>query len=257
LNTDILQAFQKVESANPDDKRGFMWRLTEAAVHQGVKSTTRYRAKLPSKRSSRGHHAAPQRKASGSKGGLATRTALAKYRRSERRKEQMPLAPTSSGEYSNWGIEGPAEIAGPRKPNFFDPASDLDEVSDLRSLESSYFFSGPMYSTNPDGNATVDHAYLTAEDSGILPAPTPRHPPCTTHADLANLSPPISFKYEDVSLPTTPTVGGGEYGRSINVPPSGPALYMESPDSHGPTTPPDFADFEVGSNVFVDTNVVM
>lgn len=50
-----------------------MWRLTEDAIRNGVKSTTRYRSKQPTKRSYRSHHLQPQRQASGAKGGKAAR----------------------------------------------------------------------------------------------------------------------------------------------------------------------------------------
>lgn len=59
-----------------------MWRLTEEAIRDGVKSTTRYRSKQPNKR---GHRSQPlpQRQASGAKGGQAARRS-AKVRRSHR-----------------------------------------------------------------------------------------------------------------------------------------------------------------------------
>jgi hypothetical protein len=50
-----------------------MWRLTEDAALNGVKSTTRYRSKQPSKRSNRNQRPQPQRQASGMKGGQAAR----------------------------------------------------------------------------------------------------------------------------------------------------------------------------------------
>lgn len=57
-----------------------MWRLTDEAVREGVKSTTRFRHKHPTKRSSRSHQPRPQRQASGAKGGQAARRS-AKMRR--------------------------------------------------------------------------------------------------------------------------------------------------------------------------------
>lgn len=69
------KAFEKVDQpgSGEDQKKGFMWRLTPQAIRDGVKSTTRYRSKVPNKRSSRSHHPAPQRQASGAKGGRQTR----------------------------------------------------------------------------------------------------------------------------------------------------------------------------------------
>ena len=50
-----------------------MWRLTEEAIREGVKSTTRYRSKQPNKRGNRSQQPLPQRQASGAKGGQAAR----------------------------------------------------------------------------------------------------------------------------------------------------------------------------------------
>lgn len=60
-----------------------MWRLTEEAKRDGVKSTTRYRSKQPNKRGHRSQNPLPQRQASGAKGGVAARRA-AKIRKSAR-----------------------------------------------------------------------------------------------------------------------------------------------------------------------------
>lgn len=68
-----MQAFEKVDQPSEESRKGFMWRLTPEAIHSGVKSTTRYRSKQPSKRSNRTAQPQPQRQASGSKGGHASR----------------------------------------------------------------------------------------------------------------------------------------------------------------------------------------
>lgn len=59
-----------------------MWRLTDEAIREGVKSTTRYRSKQPNKRGHRSHNPLPQRQASGAKGGVASRRSA--KRRSQR-----------------------------------------------------------------------------------------------------------------------------------------------------------------------------
>lgn len=64
-----------------------MWRLTDEAIRDGVKSTTRYRSKQPNKRGHRTQHPQPQRQASGAKGGQASRRS-ANLRRSKRQNEQ-------------------------------------------------------------------------------------------------------------------------------------------------------------------------
>jgi hypothetical protein len=68
-----MQAFEKVDQPSEESRKGFMWRLTPEAIQSGVKSTTRYRSKQPSKRSSRTAQPQPQRQASGSKSGHASR----------------------------------------------------------------------------------------------------------------------------------------------------------------------------------------
>jgi len=72
-----------VDQPGEESKKGFMWRLSADAIREGVKSTTRYRSKVPNKRGYRSHHPQPQRQASGSKGGHAARRSV-RMRRSNR-----------------------------------------------------------------------------------------------------------------------------------------------------------------------------
>ncbi|KAL5119372.1 hypothetical protein ACEQ8H_002641 [Pleosporales sp. CAS-2024a] len=74
-NLSMNGAFEKVDQPCEDSRKGFMWRLTEQALREGVKSTTRYRSKQPTKRGHRTHLPQPQRQASGAKGGQAARRA--------------------------------------------------------------------------------------------------------------------------------------------------------------------------------------
>jgi hypothetical protein len=69
-----------------------MWRLTEQALREGVRSTTRYRSKQPNKRGNRGRHPQPQRQASGAKGGQAASRA-AHMKRSKRVQEYCGRGP--------------------------------------------------------------------------------------------------------------------------------------------------------------------
>lgn len=66
-----------------ESKKGFIWVLEPSAVDNGVKSTTRFRKSVPSKKTTRLDSPAPQRQRSGAKGGRAARKA-AKSRRSAR-----------------------------------------------------------------------------------------------------------------------------------------------------------------------------
>jgi hypothetical protein len=69
-----------------------MWRLTEQALREGVRSTTRYRSKQPNKRGTRGRHPLPQRQASGAKGGHAA-SRSAHMKRSKRVQEHFEREP--------------------------------------------------------------------------------------------------------------------------------------------------------------------
>ncbi|KAJ4368678.1 hypothetical protein N0V86_009587 [Didymella sp. IMI 355093] len=116
-NLSMNGAFEKVDSPSDATTKGFMWRLTQAALHEGVKSTTRYRSKAPNKRSHR-TQPQPQRQASGAKGGHAARRA-ANLRRSQRAREAgMYHRPTpSSDPYSNGGYGSEWEDGSVYKPS--------------------------------------------------------------------------------------------------------------------------------------------
>lgn len=60
-----------------------MWRLTDQAIREGVKSTTRYRSKAPNKRAARSHAPAPLRRTSSTRSGQVPRKS-SRPRRSER-----------------------------------------------------------------------------------------------------------------------------------------------------------------------------
>jgi hypothetical protein len=78
-----FQAFEKIEQPCKGSCKGFMWRLTDETIREGVKSTTRYRSKQLNKRAHRTQQPQPQRQASGAKGGQAARRS-ANLRRSKR-----------------------------------------------------------------------------------------------------------------------------------------------------------------------------
>lgn len=81
-----------------DSKKGFIWVLADSALEEGVKSTTRYRKHNMGKKSCRTENPAPQRQASGAKGGkaakksamLAGKTAAARPKRSPRNSRAPP-----------------------------------------------------------------------------------------------------------------------------------------------------------------------
>ncbi|KAF2732944.1 winged helix DNA-binding domain-containing protein, partial [Polyplosphaeria fusca] len=72
-NLSMNGAFEKVDQPGEEPRKGFMWKLTNEAIQEGVKSTTRYRSKQPNKRGHRMGQPQPQRQASGAKGGQAAK----------------------------------------------------------------------------------------------------------------------------------------------------------------------------------------
>jgi hypothetical protein len=85
----ILQAFQKVDQVTKEEsKKGFLWRLTDDAIKEGVKSTTRYRSKLPSKRTTKSFNGPSHRQSTGGRVGHASRRSK-KPRRSERLRDMQ------------------------------------------------------------------------------------------------------------------------------------------------------------------------
>ncbi|KAH7024251.1 hypothetical protein B0J12DRAFT_386406 [Macrophomina phaseolina] len=98
-NLSMNGAFDKVEQAPGEDtKKGNMWRLTEEAIREGVKSTTRYR-KPHSKRGAKNPHGqfhhppAAQRQAAGSKGGQAARRQTQRQQQKHEQQEQQQQQP--------------------------------------------------------------------------------------------------------------------------------------------------------------------
>ncbi|KAL1622266.1 hypothetical protein SLS56_008838 [Neofusicoccum ribis] len=95
-NLSMNGAFQKVELPPGEDaKKGNMWRLTEDAIRQGVKSTTRYRPKPQRSRGAKTpqkvhlHPPAAQRQAAGAKGGNAARRSARSQQMQQQEKEQQ------------------------------------------------------------------------------------------------------------------------------------------------------------------------
>ena len=88
-------AFEKVDQPGDEARRGFMWRLTEQAIREGVKQTTRYRSKQPNKRGNRTHQPQPQRQASGAKGGQAARRAARLKRSAHMHEAYLSAQPMS------------------------------------------------------------------------------------------------------------------------------------------------------------------
>ncbi|KAI9654245.1 MAG: hypothetical protein M1821_006773 [Bathelium mastoideum] len=94
-NLSMNKAFEKVNQPQGDEqKKGCSWKLADFAVQdREVKSTTRYRAKGPNKRSVRSRDPDQKRMEAGAKGGQASRKAA--QRRSQRLRETSYLSPSA------------------------------------------------------------------------------------------------------------------------------------------------------------------
>jgi hypothetical protein len=167
-----------------------MWRLTEDAIRNGVKSTTRYRSKQPNKRGHR-THPLPQRQASGAKGGHASRRSTRARRGHVRpldtyRHEPYRSVPT----YSAYTLDAPVP---PYSPYFDSPTqsdhSFLDSPSDFSNSMSmpgmdlfnhdinNRSYSGTPFSSSQASMASGDSAYVDLPQNPMEPlftnSPTP------------------------------------------------------------------------------------
>ncbi|KAI9728289.1 MAG: hypothetical protein M1834_007691 [Cirrosporium novae-zelandiae] len=94
-NLSMNAAFEKVldplhaPRTGGGSKKAPVWRLTQRAVEEGVKSTTRYRKNCANKNARRSDNPAPQRQRSGARGGKAAKKA--NLRRSGRVEERFAL----------------------------------------------------------------------------------------------------------------------------------------------------------------------
>ncbi|KAL9094438.1 MAG: hypothetical protein Q9165_003288 [Trypethelium subeluteriae] len=93
-NLSMNAAFVKViQPQGEEQKKGCSWKLADFAVKEGVKSTTRYRTKAPSKRSARARDPDQKRMEAGAKGGQASKKAA--QRRSQRLRDNSQLSPSA------------------------------------------------------------------------------------------------------------------------------------------------------------------
>ncbi|KAF2812889.1 uncharacterized protein BDZ99DRAFT_381656 [Mytilinidion resinicola] len=179
-NLSMNGAFEKVDQpvgdaiTREEAKKGFMWRLTDSAIREGVKSTTRYRSKLPNKRGCRSQNPAPQRQASGAKGGQAARKA-ARLRRSERLRDTRSV-PMHKGDtypsrpgpsYTPFDNFTPSDLATgyPASPYYCHSEMDFGTPIKQEALPSSFgqnldILSGQTYPDSPQGLCSDMHYLL-------------------------------------------------------------------------------------------------
>jgi hypothetical protein len=163
-----------------------MWRLTEEAIRDGVKSTTRYRSKQPNKRGHRSHHPLPQRQASGAKGGQASRRSARM-----RRGNQMPSGSYRSEPYRSI----PARYESFAADDFVPPTSFVPNTASYYNspAESELEFSREFGSTLGASNISIynnrsycgtplSHQSTTFGDSAFIELPLNTADPLFTNS---------------------------------------------------------------------------
>jgi hypothetical protein len=195
-----------------------MWRLTDEAIREGVKSTTRYRSKQPNKRGHRSQQPLPQRQASGAKGGQAARRS-AKLRRSQR------------------GIDGHAHHDGrypcrsvPAKYNTnFDPCIDTGLSDPLSPYCRSEVDLGPQSRHDEFGNPLPEPRFHLSSYTGS-PLSQDSFGSDTAYALPHDSFESLFYSTDDssspaISGPLTPDSQGDYYMEA--APPAGTATYWE------------------------------
>lgn len=229
-NLSMNGAFEKVDQPGEESRKGFMWRLSADAIREGVKSTTRYRSKVPNKRGYRSHHPHPQRQASGSKGGHAARRSV-RMRRSNRMQD------SSSGGYTS------DPYGSRRVPDAFDGPGG---AGDLYSSSPGYASHDDMdfYPKDPSTDLT---GHDTAGAHFDLFAPSHNHGHGHSHSH--NIARP--YTYTSAPLPPQGHPHGLQHGLQHNLP---HGLPHGIPSVHGLSDQPAFL-FEHGpaEGLFADT----
>jgi hypothetical protein len=117
-----------------------MWRLTDEAIREGVKSTTRYRSKQPNKRGHRTQQPQPQRQASGAKGGQAARRSARMKRSGQYRSNDQYISRSVPAAFDpSYHSGNPTSMPYPPSPYY---GSDVDFVCATKPEQSD--FDSPM-----------------------------------------------------------------------------------------------------------------
>lgn len=170
-----------------------MWKLTDEAIREGVKSTTRFRSKQPNKRCHRSQHPLPQRQASGAKGGHAAKRS-AKLRRSQRtnggyaRRNNPHICRSVPIGYDHTGFDSCIDIPMPYPSSpFYGANVDFGQLSSQDNFGSSLMMPSVDlrggYSTPP-----LPQDVLPYENAYMLPQDPPE--PLFYDTDTNSPSPP-------------------------------------------------------------------
>ena len=175
-----------------------MWKLTDRAILEGVKSTTRYRSKQPNKRGHRMGQPQPQRQASGAKGGHASKRS-ARLRHAHRMKKSYihksePYVARSvpEGAYSpGFDFGSDTHMSSPASPYY---SSDSDFGPPLDPTEFVFNPPGPIMHLQPQSRLPQDSLVT---NGAYMASPTDPQEPLF-YDDSSNTSSP------DNNGPATP-----------------------------------------------------
>lgn len=149
-----------------------MWRLTDEARREGVKSTTRYRSKQPNKRGHRSQQPLPQRQASGAKGGQAAKRS-AKLRQSQRRnggyayRSDPYMHRSMLTTYDHSGFDPCIDIPMPYPSSpYYNSEVDFGHPSSQDEFDSS--FVAPNLDTHPYAASPLSQEPLCVDTAYIL-----------------------------------------------------------------------------------------
>ncbi|KAF1816640.1 hypothetical protein P152DRAFT_131005 [Eremomyces bilateralis CBS 781.70] len=237
-NLSMNGAFKKVDQPFGDEtKKGFMWRLDEDAVREGVKSTTRFRTKQGNKRNGRSHHPAPQRQASGAKGGQATKR-NARLRRSGKldRMDEVPSLNMTNPAYRYSYPHGLPQVDLPSQPSFAYDAHDLLFTTSTPPLTApSPYYTPPSqpspYHEDPGMVASRPQTSAAATDERTPPTPV-------SSVFGEHKFSPAALDGSAAASPIHEGINEGIHALEFKLKPGEPLFYDSPPsDTNSPVTP--------------------
>jgi hypothetical protein len=160
------QAFEKDQPCE-ESRKGFMWRLTDEAIREGVKSTTRYRSKQPNKRGHRTQQPQPQRQASGAKGGQAAKRSARMKRNGQYRTNEQYISRSVPAAFDP-SYHGESSMPPYPPSPYYGGDVDFGYASKHGDFGGHDLF-GPArsYSGSPHGGASVASGFVGGSGSGV------------------------------------------------------------------------------------------
>ncbi|KAK7186611.1 fork head domain-containing protein [Paraphaeosphaeria sporulosa] len=221
-NLSMNGAFEKVDQPFEEAKKGFMWKLTQDALANGVKSTTRYRSKQPNKRGHRTSHYL-QRQRAGAVGGRSAKKQLRHRARMHDAYRSDPYQTSSRSMPTPATFDSSffSDISGfemyPSSPSFYSPSgSEIDAMEyqpNAYGTASEQRMSQQIFHDLP--SAPVSSSSLASYSDGYIKLPSDPAMPLFTRSPTDTPSP-------SASEPRTPDSQSPGWDDSIYGPMGGP-----------------------------------